>query len=295
MEMHQIRYFLAVTRTLNFTRAAEECNVAQPSLTRAVKLLEEELGGELFRRERTHSHLTELGSRMLPFLRQSYEAALAAREMAKSLKKGEAEPLRLLMSRTVPVDLVVDKLVEVQRAFPGLELKLIRADAGDLVEIMKKGDADLLISGPLAEDWERFDHWPLLTEPQLLVVASHAPFKSDRPIGLDDLKQARLLLRPYCEQVQSFTNLLKERGLDAIACHSVSSERDFLSLVEAGIGVGFLPMSYRLPETLRRVAVTDVDFSRTISLTAVAGRPRSPAATALLNLLRSADWSEVAA
>ena len=90
MEMHQIRYFLAVTRTLNFTRAAEECNVAQPSLTRAVKLLEDELGGELFRRERTHSHLTELGTRMLPFLRQSYEAALGAREMAKSLKRGEA-------------------------------------------------------------------------------------------------------------------------------------------------------------------------------------------------------------
>ena len=52
MEMHQIRYFLGVSRTLNFTRAAEECNVSQPSLTRAIKLLEEELGGELFRRER---------------------------------------------------------------------------------------------------------------------------------------------------------------------------------------------------------------------------------------------------
>ena len=50
MELHQIRYFLAVCDTLNFTRAAERCNVAQPSLTRAVKLLEDELGGALFRR-----------------------------------------------------------------------------------------------------------------------------------------------------------------------------------------------------------------------------------------------------
>ena len=68
MEMHQVRYFLAVSRTQNFTRAAEECNVTQPSLTRAIKQLEYELGGDLFFRERPASQLTELGQRMRPFL-----------------------------------------------------------------------------------------------------------------------------------------------------------------------------------------------------------------------------------
>jgi DNA-binding transcriptional LysR family regulator len=48
MEMHQVRYFLAVARTLNFTRAAEECNVTQPSLTRAIKQLEAEFGAICF-------------------------------------------------------------------------------------------------------------------------------------------------------------------------------------------------------------------------------------------------------
>ena len=61
MEMHQVRYFLALCETLNFTRAAQRCNVAQPSLTRAIKNLEEELGGPLFRRERNRTHLTDLG------------------------------------------------------------------------------------------------------------------------------------------------------------------------------------------------------------------------------------------
>ena len=78
MEMHQVRYFLAVARTLNFTRAAEECNVAQPSLTRAVRQLEDELGGDLFRRERPHAQLTELGQRMQPLLQQCYDSALGA-------------------------------------------------------------------------------------------------------------------------------------------------------------------------------------------------------------------------
>jgi DNA-binding transcriptional LysR family regulator len=62
MEMHQVRYFLAVARLLNFTRAAAECNVAQPSLTRAIKQLENEFGQELFRRERNLTHLNLAGA-----------------------------------------------------------------------------------------------------------------------------------------------------------------------------------------------------------------------------------------
>ncbi len=68
MEMHQIRYFLAICECLNFTRAAEQCHVARPSLTRAIKKLEAELGGPLLRRERNHTHLTELGRLIRPHL-----------------------------------------------------------------------------------------------------------------------------------------------------------------------------------------------------------------------------------
>jgi DNA-binding transcriptional LysR family regulator len=88
MEMHQIRYFLAVSETLNLTKAAERCNVAQPSLTRAIKALEAELGGELIRRERNLSHLTELGQRVLPMLRQCYETAVSAKSVAASMRNG---------------------------------------------------------------------------------------------------------------------------------------------------------------------------------------------------------------
>jgi DNA-binding transcriptional LysR family regulator len=61
MEMHQIRYFLSVAETLYLTRAAEACHVAQPSLSRAVRRVEEELGDDLFRRERNRIYLTDLG------------------------------------------------------------------------------------------------------------------------------------------------------------------------------------------------------------------------------------------
>lgn len=86
MEMHQVRYFLAVAETLNFTRAADECNVTQPSLTRAIKQLEAELDGDLFHRERP-AGLTELGGRMHPPLKQCYEAALGVRSLASSFQE----------------------------------------------------------------------------------------------------------------------------------------------------------------------------------------------------------------
>src|SRR5882724_9971137 len=95
VEMHQIRYFLAVAEALNFTRAAEACNVAQPSLTRAIKLLEDEFGGPLFHRERANTHLPELGRMVEPHLRSVLEQASAAKTIAKDFKSIKKTKLKL--------------------------------------------------------------------------------------------------------------------------------------------------------------------------------------------------------
>jgi DNA-binding transcriptional LysR family regulator len=116
VEMHQVRYFLAVSRTLNFTRAAQECHVAQPSLTRAVKLLEAELGGDLFHRERNLTHLTEFGDKMLPLLRQCFEGALAAKKLASSIKSGVVASLTLGLSQAVSMS-VSSRLTTILRAY----------------------------------------------------------------------------------------------------------------------------------------------------------------------------------
>ena len=99
--MHQIRYFLAVCETLNFTRAAEACNVSQPSLTRAIKGLEDELGGPLFRRERNNTHLTGLGEMMRPHLTQVLIETDAAKERARSFARLGHVELKLGMMCTI--------------------------------------------------------------------------------------------------------------------------------------------------------------------------------------------------
>src|SRR5512138_3694440 len=95
MEMQQVRYFVALAGTLNFTRAAEQANVSQPALTRAIQQLEYELGGPLFHRERANTHLSELGRMMLPYLEQIQAQADAARQQARDLKKLDNVTLRI--------------------------------------------------------------------------------------------------------------------------------------------------------------------------------------------------------
>jgi DNA-binding transcriptional LysR family regulator len=290
--MHQIRYFLAVSRVLNFTRAAEECHVAQPSLTRAIKLLEAELGADLFRRERNLTHLTDFGQRMLPLLQQCYDSAQSAKKLASSFKTGDAATLTLALSHTVPVALLVEPLTEVVRAFPRLELRFVRGSPAEVGEALKKGDASLALAGPLPETWERLDSWHLFSEPfEALLPAGH-PLAARAEITLDELAAQRLLLRPYCEHHSGFEALLKDLPAAGDCRHEVGSDQDLVSLVEAGIGVGVVPRSTEAPRHLRRVSLAEGPaLERVVFLYAVAGRERSPAATALMKLLRARDWS----
>src|SRR6267154_1822276 len=141
MEMHQVRYFLAAAAELNFTKAAEKCNVSQPSLTRAIKHLECELGGDLFRRERPQAQLTELGERMLPLLKQCYDSAIGARSLASTIKSGELGSLRLAISRTIAPNLSTSHLLELKRLFQRLEVKLLRGTSAEILQFLKKGEA----------------------------------------------------------------------------------------------------------------------------------------------------------
>src|SRR5258706_12596763 len=94
MELHQVRYFLILAQTLNFTRAADACNVTQPALTRAIQRLEDELGGPLLFRERNLTQLTDLGRAALPLLEQASNAPPAAKEQAVAFRRRDAAPTR---------------------------------------------------------------------------------------------------------------------------------------------------------------------------------------------------------
>jgi DNA-binding transcriptional LysR family regulator len=289
MEMHQVRYFLAVARTLNFTRAANECNVTQPSLTRAIKQLEAELGGDLFRRERP-TQLTELGQRMHPLLLQCYEAAVGARSLASSFKSGDIGVLRIGLTHSVDLSLLIPFLNEIKRQFNRLEFKFLRGNSREIGEMLKKGEAELGIAAEIDQGWDRLDTWPLFTENfQLVVSRRHRLAERDR-VDVEDLRSEQLLSRNYCEHADRLSASLREQGVDTERSHEISSERDLIELVEADIGVAVIPDTSPIPPTLKRTTIDGLDARRTVHLYGVAGRERTAVASAVMRMLRGADW-----
>lgn len=286
--MHQIRYFLAVSRTLNVTQAAQECNVAQPSMTRAIKKLEDELGGELFRRERQRTHLTELGRMMLPLLQRCLEGAQEAKALAGSLQSGSYAPLQIGLSRTVDLAQLLQPLTELVRSLPGLELWIARGTAPEIAEWLESGAIELAIAGPLERSWERLNAWVLAKGRFALFVHPNHPWANRRAIEVESLEEQRLLTRPYCEQATLLDSALRRHGVEQPAKHEMAADADVLALLAANAGIAILPEDMRHPILAPPLALDGLDLEWTRCLYDVAGRQRSVAAAALIKLLRSA-------
>ena len=156
MEMHQIRYFLAVCETRNFTRAATACNVTQPALTRAIQKLEAEMGGLLLRRERGRTHLTELGQSMRPHLEEILRNTDSAGSTAKSFLTLEDAALRLGVMCTVGPLRCVGLMSQFHREHPGVTVSLREGVPAALGQMLEEGALDLAVMAAPRGFAERF-------------------------------------------------------------------------------------------------------------------------------------------
>ncbi|HEX8553703.1 MAG TPA: LysR family transcriptional regulator [Sphingomonas sp.] len=290
MEMHQVRYFLAVARTLNFTRAAEESNVTQPSLTRAIQKLEEEFGGLLFRRERALTHLTDLGRLMLPHLERAYEAAQAAKTLAKGVGRASVAPLSLGIAAVLRGAHFHESISEVGASLPGFQLKLTTGDAEHLMQDLMRGDIDMLILAEPRNPHERLDVVELFRQVYAVVAPVGHPIAAMEGPALSDLADIAWIqgdldiiaeFREHCSRVE----------VEPDFRHSASSGVEVARMVAAGLGCAILTRDEQLPEGLSFVEIANLEIARRVVLAAVAGRKRSTAGDALIRAVRARSWA----
>ncbi len=291
MEMHQIRYFLAVADKLNFTRAAELCNVTQPALTRAIKSLEEELGGLLFHRERANTHLTELGRIVRPHLEHLSAETEEAKRLAKAFSHGEDTKLKLGIMCTIAPVQIIDLIGSIKSHHPGVTLELCDANAWELQEKLLNGGLDVAIYClPGREPDERTHVMPLFREQIVIAINPRHRLANGDSIRVKDLDGEQYIHRMNCEFAGYADPVFAAQNVKCKAAYWSDRDDWTLAMVAAGIGWAFMPKySVKHPD-VRGLPVVEPEFWREVNLVSVRGRPYAPPVGALVREAMRVKW-----
>jgi DNA-binding transcriptional LysR family regulator len=292
--MQQVRYFLALSRTLNFTRAAEACNVSQPALTRQIQLLEAELGGPLFHRERHNTHLSELGRMMAPYLEAIQAQTDAVKTQSQALRRLEGVTLQIGAMCTIGPALLSELFLKFRCANPDVDFLVRDRGLEELLADLQQGRLDLaLLAAPDGLD-DAFHALDLFQERFMVAVAPDHHLAAKNIVRCSDLHEQAYVNRVNCEY---FDYISVEFGKIGVRTRKVfASERDdwVQGMIKAGLGFGLFPeFSLADPEIMLRPLI-DPGFVRTTQLVSVRGRPHSPSVGAFVRQARTFPWPQPA-
>ncbi|HXV23906.1 MAG TPA: LysR family transcriptional regulator [Alphaproteobacteria bacterium] len=290
--MHQIRYFLSVAEELNFTRAAERCNVTQPALTRAIQKLEEELGGLLFRRERNLTHLTDLGRLMRPHLEQVLKEADTAKTTALKFLKLNDAPLNLGIMCTIGPLRFIGFLNRFRTEHPGVELAMIEETPPRLTELLAAGKLDLAVMAQPGPFEDRFVVQPLYRERFVVAFPAGHRFEARNALAVEDIAGESYLSRINCEYRDHLRSLCSERQVEIHVTYRSEREDWIQTMVTAGLGICFLPEFSPILPGLQCRPLVDPEVARDVSLVTVAGRRYSPVVATFMRAIRAYRWPE---
>lgn len=290
MEMFQVRYALAAARLLNFTKAAAECNVSQPALTKAIKTFEEELGAPLFHREAKRIVLSEFGRSLLPHFQNILEEAEATRALADNFRLLNKVPIRLGVMSTVGPVRLSRFLAKFQKDFPGVEVAVSEASADELKVKLESVELDLAVMNTLGNLREGFSANELYRERYVVIFPPDHRLALLNSVKLSDLSGEPYVDRLSCEMREIVMGVCREKNVSLYARFRSEREDWVQAMVLARIGFAFMPeCSVTLPELLQRPLI-EPEVSRVISLVNVPGRQYSPATAALVRAAHSFDW-----
>ncbi|MFY1627722.1 LysR family transcriptional regulator [Micromonospora sp. WMMD723] len=244
MQLHQLRYFVAVAEVRHFTQAADIVGITQPSLSKQVHALETTLGAPLFERVRGNIALTAAGEVLLPLAKRILaDVDTATREVQElvGLRRGR---VRLGATPSLATSLAPPVLRRFRDAHPAVDLRVEEGGSQDLVRDLLRGDLDLaLIIMPAqgADPGLRVD--PILRES--LVVASVEPLPAALVSGelrITDLRdQPLVMFREGYDLRDATIQACREAGFEPTFSVDGGEMDAVLSFVEAGLGIALVP------------------------------------------------------
>ncbi|TSE35591.1 hydrogen peroxide-inducible genes activator [Tepidimonas charontis] len=247
MTLTELKYVVAVARERHFGRAAEACFVSQPTLSVAIKKLEEELDVKIFERSASEVTVTPLGQEIVRQAQVVLEQAAAIKEIAKRGKDPLAAPLRLGLIYTIAPYLLPDLVKQVIERARQMPLILQENFTARLLEQLRVGELDAAI---LAEPFPdtNLAVAPLYDEPFVAVVPADHPLATREAVSIDELKRETMLLlgaghcfRDHVLQVCPEFARLSDNAEGIQKSFEGSSLETIKHMVAAGMGVTLVP------------------------------------------------------
>jgi LysR family transcriptional regulator, hydrogen peroxide-inducible genes activator len=289
MEFHQLKYICAIADTGSFSRAAERCHVAQPSLSQQVLKLEEDLGAKLFDRLGRSVRLTEAGRAFLPYARSILQQMEAARTDVEDKRTDIRGSVTVGVIPTIAPYLMPQCVAAFSKKYPDARLRIIEDTTPLLVESLRNLSVDVAILAlPLKQkDLEIFS---LQTEPLFAVLPKEHARASAKSLSLKELRSEQFVfLRDgHCFRDLSISACARANVNPKIAFES-GQFSSLLGMVAAGIGVSLVPeMAVDASTACSYVRLADTQASRTIVAAVLRGRSFNRVQQAFLQHVRSA-------
>jgi LysR family transcriptional regulator, hydrogen peroxide-inducible genes activator len=241
MEMQQLRYVVAVARTGNFSRAAEQCHVAQPSLSQQIQKLEDELGERLFDRLKREAKPTSHGEVFLRRAVKILEEVDAAKREAKDASELLHGTVTMGVLPTIAPYLLPDLLAGFTEKYPGVEIVVQEDTTAHLLKLLLACEIDFALASQPVQD-ARLEVRELFTEELLLALPPGHPLTRKRRVNASDLERERLIVMKegHCLG-QQVLNFCDRRDLRPNISFRSAQLETIQALVSAGVGLSLIP------------------------------------------------------
>ncbi len=286
MELHQLRYFLAVARTKSFSRAAEQCHVAQPSLSQQIMKLEGELEEKLFERTKRSVALTSVGEIFLAHAERVLEEVDLARDKVRDVRGLLKGRVILGALPTVAPYFLPERLKAFALAFPGIEVQVHEDTTALLSAAVLNKEIDVaLISLPV-------EHKALVSEAffeedLLIALPARHPLAARKHLALDDLEAETFILMKegHCLAGQALQFCRMNNFAPRLSFRSAQIET-VIAFVAAGWGVSVVPAMARKLDTKAVRYLPIAGMKRSIGIIRHRARPLSRAGQVLIDFMR---------
>ena len=246
MELRHLRYFVAVAEALSFTKGAANLHLAQPSLTRQIKDLEEEIGVRLLNRTKQQVSLTAEGASFLVDAKRVLDLSTEIVHSVQQFHSREVVPLNIGYVANLFYDLLPVTLAAFQRSFPTIPINLFDMSCGDQFRALEAGKIDLGFVGlrePIEERGLQFR--PVASYRTVAAVSNSNPLAKKRVIKLKELKAMFFIgmsEASYPGYRRWLTQTCKRAGgFSPKVLQDVEIERTLIQAVAANLGVAVLP------------------------------------------------------